>query len=167
MRIKTTRFGEIEVSEDCVLTLADGMLGFSGMRRYVLIPHKDGPFRWFQALDEPGLAFLLIDPWLVRPDYEPVVSRPDAMALGLAADSLKAVYVVVTIPPGNPQGMTANLLGPIVINADTQAARQVVVLNEDYGAEYPILEGLRALTQARVEEPDSPTQEEVAAKQAA
>jgi flagellar assembly factor FliW len=145
MKFRSNRLGEIDVDPDCVLSMPEGMLGFSGSRRYVVVPHRrDGPFRWLQSLDDPDLSFLVVDPWIVRPDYEPIIPQSDAQALGLGDDSLKVVYAVVTVPPGDPEQMTANLLGPVIINAERRIARQVVVLNDSYTTEYHILDGLRA-----------------------
>ena len=63
MKINTTRFGTIDVNEDQVITLAEGMLGFSECSRYVMMDDEIGePFMWMQSLDVPSLACVVIDP---------------------------------------------------------------------------------------------------------
>jgi len=58
VKIRTTRFGEIEVEDEAVISVPGGLIGFSDQERYVIIEHKpESPFFWFQAVDRPDLAF--------------------------------------------------------------------------------------------------------------
>ncbi|SFN07455.1 flagellar assembly protein FliW [Thermodesulforhabdus norvegica] len=69
MKIETTRFGIIEVADDRVITFPWGIPGFENVKRYVLIDHKDTPFRWLQAVDEPSLAFVVCPPEIIGIQY--------------------------------------------------------------------------------------------------
>jgi GTP-binding protein EngB required for normal cell division len=63
LKVKTTRFGEIEVPENDVIHLPLGLIGFPELKKYVLLDHdKESPFKWFQALEDGAIAFVLIDP---------------------------------------------------------------------------------------------------------
>lgn len=125
---QTSRFGEIEYSTDAVLTFCDGLLGFPLFKSYAIIEHKEGSaFRWLQSLDEPGLAFLVVDPFVFVNTYEFEINDRDANDLKLAEDTPRVVYTIVTIPRGKPDEMTMNLAGPIVINAETRDAKQFVI----------------------------------------
>lgn len=147
MKLETSRFGTIEIDDSEILTFPDGLYGFPRLTQFVLLQHKEGsPYRWLQSAQEPTLAFLVIDPWEFRPDYEPIVTDADAEALNLTAETARIVYTIVTIPPGNPQAMTANLAGPIVINAETRQARQVVVEGDAYHPRHSILDEMQSLT---------------------
>jgi len=141
MVIKTTRFGTLEIDEESVVTFPDGLLGISHLRQYAILSDNDkSPFRWLQSLEDPAMAFLLIDPWLFRPDYGPVIDDDDALALEIGPETPRIVYAIVTIPPGKPEAMTANLMGPIVINIKTRIGRQVIVANSDeYTTKHSIL----------------------------
>ncbi|HXG23492.1 MAG TPA: flagellar assembly protein FliW [Chthonomonadales bacterium] len=140
VRVKTTRFGMIEVEEDLIITLPDGMIGFEDCKRYVVLtPSEDSLFKWFQCLDDGAVAFPIINPWTFRPDYAPTISEEDVCALGLTAEQPKLVFAVVTIPRNNPRGATANLLGPIVINPLTRIGKQVIVTDEDYSTRHRII----------------------------
>ena len=58
IKVETTRFGAIEVQEDQVITLVEGLLGFSEARRFTLLDDEIGePFQWLQSLESPPLAF--------------------------------------------------------------------------------------------------------------
>lgn len=140
MKILTSRFGEVEVDLQAVINVAGGLIGFPDQKRYVIIRHKpESPFFWFQSTDRPELAFVIVDPLLFKPDYE--VPLPELVLDELGAAGLEeiGVYVIVTIPPGRPQDMTANLLGPLVVNTKSRLARQLVLDEKAYSYQHPIL----------------------------
>lgn len=139
--IDSTRFGRIEVDEEAVITFSQGLFGFENYRRFVVLCLDDkSPFRWLQSMEEPSLAFVVIEPRHFMPDYAPTISDADAEALGLNEETPYLIFVVVTIPPGKPEQMTANLMGPIIVNAATRTARQVIVEDECYSTKHSILE---------------------------
>lgn len=143
MEVSTSRFGSIQVEDDAVISMPDGMLGFSEITRYVLIQHRDGsPFLWYQAVDEPNLAFVVVDAFTFFPDYEIVMSSEDVDVLKCAKPADLAVFLVVVIPD-NPEEMTANLRGPLVINVENKVARQVVLTDEKYSPHHSIMEEMR------------------------
>lgn len=115
------------------------MIGFPNHRRYVFVEHKKGsPFVWFQSLDDESLAFVLVDPLLVRPDYEIQISPEDRQALDLNESCAgMQPMVVVNITPGNPVQITANLLGPIVFNILKKLAKQIIVYQGEYSTQAP------------------------------
>ena len=43
------------------------------------------------------------------------------------------------MPKGDPHGITANLLAPILINPTDRVARQVIVNNDEYGLRHRLL----------------------------
>ena len=145
----TSRFGSIEYQDEDVLTFVEGPYGFPDLRRFVILEHKPGsPFRWLQSLDEPGIAFLVISPSHLFPDYAPSISEERARSISLTASDPILVNVVVTIPQGNPEAMTANLAGPIIINPKTREARQIIVEEGQYGTKHSIMDALNALAEA-------------------
>jgi len=141
VHIKTTRFGALEVAEDLIITLPEGLIGFEDCTRFVVL-HQDekSPFRWLQSLDDGQVSFPIMDPWQFRSDYAPTLTDADAEELGLTPEMPGMVFVIVTVPLNNPRGMTANLLSPIVINPLTRRAKQVIVLDDCYTTKHNILE---------------------------
>ncbi|MEW6263494.1 MAG: flagellar assembly protein FliW [Thermodesulfobacteriota bacterium] len=147
MKIRTTRFGEMDIDPEATISTPGGLIGFPNEERYVLIRHSpDSPFFWFQAVDNPDLAFVIIDPALFKPDYQ--VPLPEALISALKADSPEeiSVFVIVTIPRQDPQTMTANLLGPLVINTQARLGRQIVLDERQYSHRHPIMAGGREKT---------------------
>jgi flagellar assembly factor FliW len=144
VHIDTTRFGRLEVEEDLIITLPQGMIGFEDCHRFVVLNHdENSPFRWLQALDDGAVVFPVLEPGALSLRYAPTISDSDAQELELTPDTPKLVFVVATVPRGNPQGLTINLLGPVVINAETRVGKQVIVLDEEYHTKHSLLEELK------------------------
>ena len=144
MKIETTRFGTIEIDEDKIIKFVRGILGFPKDKRYALLPHKENsPFFWLQSLDSPELAFVVINPALVLSDYSFEVADDIERELGLKFPEDAEVLVIVTIRRSGDNNskqveMTANLLGPIVINVERRLACQVVLDPNKYPVKYKI-----------------------------
>jgi len=140
VKILTTRFGTISVNKNKIIHMPSGMLGFSEKKRFVLFRHKENsPFFWYQSVDDPSLAFVVTNPFLFVPDYD--VEADDAakaMSWNDAVDSDLELYVVANIPKGEPDKMTANLIGPILINMKKRQAVQMVISNSPYSHKFPI-----------------------------
>ena len=126
MRITTTRFGELELEDDKFIAMPDGMVGFSERRFIILNPENGGPFCWFQALDNPGLSFVVVDPVRFFPEYQVKLTREESDKLQLEPEDEKVLLCVVTMAP-DPRQITINLQGPIVVNPAGMIARQVVL----------------------------------------
>lgn len=140
--IATKNFGDIAVREDQIITFSPGLLGFSEFHRYVLIEHGHvSPFLWLQCVDKPDLAFVVIDPLFVLPDFK--IGPINGVQKELAVKNLQdlKVLVILTIPPGRPQDMTANLMGPLLINLTNRRGKQLVIENSPYSHKHRVLPG--------------------------
>ncbi len=139
MLIQTSRFGDIEIDEDKIITMTSPILGFPDDRQFILIPHApDSPFWWLQAVHRPPLAFAVLQAARLNASYEPEIGRLIRDELCLSKDELPEVLVILTVPKGCPEAMTANLLGPIVINTTKRLARQVVLDDSRYDPCWPL-----------------------------
>ncbi len=138
---RPTRVSEQQVSEvsaDRVLEFPDGIPGFPGYERFVLVEELgDGVFQRLQSLDDPDLAMYVCSPWLFFPDYAPEVgpAEQEDLALQRAEDAL--VFCPVTIDPAAMR-IYVNLLGPFVVNAETRRGRQLVLAGSDYPTRAPV-----------------------------
>lgn len=139
MKVQTTRFGELEVDEKELYTFPEGLLGFGHVKTYLVRDHSKGPFKWLQAVDQPGLAFVVCDPMTFKPDYRVNISKAEMEELKL--DKLEdAVVLVVLVVPKDPKQMTANLQGPLVFNPKARIARQLVLQSEEYTTKYRVFQ---------------------------
>lgn len=138
MKITTSRFGEIEFRDEAILTIPSGIIGFQQSTRYVVLDHdREAPFKWLQSLDDPTLAFVIMDPVLFKPDYKPAFEPSDLAELGHPSEADRIVFVLMTVPAGDPDRITANLRAPVVVNEPTRVARQIV-LREDLPTRYAL-----------------------------
>ena len=128
MRIKTSRFGEIDINPERIITMTAPFLGFPDSRSFILRPHKpDSPFMWLQSVDNPELAFVVIQAPVINPDYNPPVPFSVRKELRIKENSAPDVLLILTVPKDKPNEMTANLLGPVVINTEEKLARQLLL----------------------------------------
>lgn len=127
MKIATTRFGEIEADESRIIEMRGEILGFEKLKRFLLLAQDDKtPFGWFQSVDDGAIAFVVINPQVIKPDYEPEIKDVDVSLLEIeqAADVL--LMSIVTIR-SNPVSISVNLRAPIVINARKGLAKQIIL----------------------------------------
>ena len=143
IKVKTTRFGEIEVPELDVIELPLGLIGFPELKRYVLLDHdKDSPFKWLQSLEDGAIAFVLIDPLLFKPDYIAEVTDAELTELEVKAEEDLVISVIVTVP-SNPQNMTANLKAPLIFNLKNRKGKQVILNTGTYNTRHNIVDEVK------------------------
>lgn len=143
MNIKTKAFGEVEIAEDKIITFENGIIGFPELRKFTLLHDEEqgagAGIRFLQSVDEAGFAMPVMDPLLVKPDYDPEVDDELLAGLGTLTDENILVLVTVTIPADLTQ-MSVNLQGPVVINVDERKACQLIVEGSAYPVKFPIYE---------------------------
>lgn len=138
MRVNSKAFGPIEVDERQKLTFPGGLLGFEKFKEYVLLDAERQPFYWLQSVDVEAVAFILVNPFLFRPDYELDIDDEELATISLKDPREALVFSIVTIPSdGSP--MTANLQGPLVINREQHLARQLVLADSRWQTKHDIV----------------------------
>lgn len=139
MKVFTTRFGELDVAEDEIITFPEGILGFEETRRYIVLKMEEGnPLMWLQSLEEGALAFVMIRPFEFNPAYSIDLSDKDTEMLKLEQPEDSDVFAIVVIPE-NPADMTANLQGPVVINVRKKIGKQVISNNPKHKIRHYVL----------------------------
>lgn len=118
-----------------------GIVGFPEHRRGEVFHFADQlPFQWLRLHGPEPLHFVVIDPSGIIPDYAPELFDDDATALGISEAADAILLNIVTVREDGDRTATVNLVGPIVINRRTGAARQVVVANHTiYNARHPLV----------------------------
>ncbi len=141
MKVNTTRFGTLTLEEEKLIDMPAGMLGFPNQRRFVILKHRDdSPFFWYQSVEDPDLAFVITNPSLFHPEYDVDLTEAlKGMSWDLAKKDIILLYVVVNIPRGCPDKMTANFIGPILVNPEKCQAVQTVMANSPYSHKYPLI----------------------------
>lgn len=148
MLVKTRCFGEIDLGEDKILTFENGIMGFEDYKKFTILydnEEKDTPvISWLQSLDEESLAIPVINPLLVKPDYNPVIEDELLASLGELTEENLVILLSVTAT-AEIEKITANLKAPFIINADTKKGCQLIVENSDYEIKYNIYAAIQKM----------------------
>jgi len=111
--------------------LAQGLIGLPDHRRFSLVACARQGFFWLQSLDDPGLGFVLVDPFPHFEGYEVDIEPTDHADLGPLDRSELLVLTVVTLGTSDVEAPTTNLRGPIAFNLRTRLAKQLVLSDSD------------------------------------
>ncbi|WP_339298292.1 flagellar assembly protein FliW [Paenibacillus sp. FSL R5-0623] len=129
IHIQTSIWGEIEVKEEDIFKFPKGLPGFEDKTEFTLIPWEDTPFTYLQSIQEPGLSFLLVSPFVFMPSYSFELADIDKEEL--AIEDQVTVYTIVTIH-SQANNSTMNLLAPIVLNPENRLGKQVILHQSGY-----------------------------------
>lgn len=124
IRFETSRFGELEVSEDKVIYFPEGIPGFREIKRYILMDYKDTPLKWLQAIDDPDVAFIVIEPNYLLPDYSVKIDKSAEDLLKLKKRDDLAILLIIRV---EDEKIIPNINGPLIINAETKIGMQIVL----------------------------------------
>ncbi|ADG83627.1 protein of unknown function DUF180 [Thermincola potens JR] len=140
MIVETRRFGSLEIEEKDIIFIVGGMLGFEDKNKYILLDHdQETPFKWLQSIQDPELAFVVMEPFIFYPDYEFDLPEEDVRVLGLAKPEQARVFTVLVVPE-DVKKITANLKAPIVINLSNKKGKQVILTDDRYPVKYPLFQ---------------------------
>lgn len=139
MKINTTNFGEIEISEDNIIEFKDGIPGFEDEKKFTIILNEDpeNPFHYLQSVENGELSFIIINPFEIFPNYDFNISDTVKDKLNIKNEKQVVVYTIVVIPE-DIEKMTTNLQGPIVINIDEKKGKQVILDDIRYNTKHLI-----------------------------
>lgn len=134
MQVQTVLLGTeetLEVSEEQFFSFEAGLSGFEGLQRFALVQADDSVVDWLVSLDDPTIAFAVIEPFLFEQDYAFELSDDVVESLGLREPGEAMVRCVLTLNE-NPALITANLRAPLVLSLRTRQAQQVILTESDY-----------------------------------
>ncbi len=142
MKVITKIFGEITIDDSKIIEFPGGIVGFPELTKFALLhdsERTDGTgLSFLVSLDEPAFAMPVMDPLLVRKEYNPMVEDDLLMPLGKLVPDDTIVLVTVTVPHDLTK-MTVNLMAPIIINAMTKKGAQVILNDaENCPVKFPI-----------------------------
>ncbi len=147
MKINTRLFGEVDIAEDKILTFERGIIGFPDLKHFTMIYDEEkgstAGIRYMQSVEEPVFAMPVMDPLVVKPDYDPEVNDELLSGLGNLTPDNILVLVTATIPHDLTK-MSVNLQGPIIINIDERKAAQIIVDSSEYPIKFPIYDILKS-----------------------
>ncbi|MBO4899368.1 flagellar assembly factor FliW [Lachnospiraceae bacterium XBB2008] len=151
MQMMTRAFGEIEIDESKVIEFPGGIIGFPDLQHFVLLYDEEqgsNTVKWLQSVEEPGFAMPVLNPLIVKEDYNPSVDDELLKPLGEMNDEDMIVLVTMTIPH-EIEKMTVNLRGPVIVNSATCKGCQIIIESDEYKVKYPIYDKLAAAKKAK------------------
>lgn len=139
MIVQSYRLGRLEIPDHLVITMAKPVLGFERLKRFCLIEVEElAPFLWWQSIEDPAVAFLVVNPRVFVADYHIEVNSREIAELEVEQAEDVETYVVVTIPEDISR-VTLNLQGPLLVNSKTRSAKQLVLVNTDYQMQFRLM----------------------------
>lgn len=144
MIIQTSRFGQVQLNNEDIMTFSEGLLGFQDLRTFVLLDDpNDDIFAWLQSCESPAIAFPVLEPELFSETHKISLSKSDLEILQMPDSSRARAFCIVTIPD-DPTLMTANMKAPIIVNVEKKRARQCVLQDNHLAIREPIFTKLQA-----------------------
>ncbi|MCM2354860.1 MAG: flagellar assembly protein FliW [Pseudobdellovibrio sp.] len=144
MIINTTRFGQVNLQQDDIITFPEGLLGFQDLRNFVLLDDpNDDIFAWLQSCELPSIAFPVLEPEIFGQYYSVNLTKNELELLKIKAEQKPTFMNIITIPD-DPTQMTANVKAPIVINPEARIARQCVLQDNNLAIREPIFVKLQS-----------------------
>lgn len=144
--LATKALGQVNLEPGEIIHFPEGLIGFQEYREFALLrDREESPFLWLQSVEESTLAFVVVRPEVFAGDrYSPRISSSDLEKVQVKQLSECEILSIVTIPENQPEKMTANLQGPVLINAEKRVGRQVISNDEKHSVRVPILEMMEA-----------------------
>jgi len=162
VNLVTTRFGVVQVTDDQLIRVPEGLVGFRSLTSYALIPDPVvAGLTWLQSTTDPETAFALVTPEQVVTEYKLDLRPGDKAALELTNGDDAVVYVILN--RGETGGLTVNLQGPLVINPHRRLGRQIVLTSSRYAVRYPLGSSASVAQPASSQDSDSSEPVEAAA----
>ena len=90
MKIQTDYYGEVEYDQEDLVTISGGFFGFSELTYYlpICLSEDEGSLLLMQSTEQPDIAFVVINPAFLSPDYSPILSQEELACLDVSDLSL-------------------------------------------------------------------------------
>jgi len=135
--VPSTRFGDLLVAADSILTLPAGLIGFPQARKFILVEHKP-PFSWLHSVNDPNLAFVVIDgaEFAQHYNWKPPLTDKEC---DFKEEDEFAILIIVTVRP-DPSMTTANVKAPLFVNIRNRKGVQIIFDDPRYSTRHPLWE---------------------------
>lgn len=118
------------------VTFPDGLVGCPTWKRFAFHSNPDqAPINTLECLDVPDVSLFVLDPYLINENY--TVDMAESEQAGISLDNASdAIVLVILVMRHEPLSVTANLLGPLVINSRSKLGCQLVLENAEYSVRH-------------------------------
>lgn len=132
---------DITYEKEALIYFEEGLFGFEEYKKYLPLSIEEGndATLCIQSVEDPALSFIVMNPFMLLEEYNPVLSEEDRKKIGSVQDEDLSFYVICVIRD-TAQESSVNLKSPIVVNTLTREARQVILESEEYRFCHPLKE---------------------------
>ncbi|WP_352398780.1 flagellar assembly protein FliW [[Clostridium] aminophilum] len=134
LTLKTRDYGTVEYEESDVLSFPDGLFGFTECKHFIplcLEEGEDNSILLLQSIEMPEIAFVVINPFVLEPDYAPVLRHEELNYLQVSSENELSFYVICVLHEDYLDN-TVNLKCPIILNPTTRTGMQVILSDSPY-----------------------------------
>ena len=138
MRIQTKFHGELEIELSQTWNFPKGIPGFESEKQFVLLSIEGNDmFQVLQSTTTLDLAFIVANPYTLVNDYSFDVDEPTMSLLNIEEE--RDVFVLSVISLKDPfESSTINLQAPLIFQAATKKARQMILNDNKFLLRHPI-----------------------------
>jgi len=138
MKFFSNQLGELDFEDDQIILFNEGLLGFEHLTKFLLVNLEETlPVEWLVSLEEGMIAFPIINPVNIVPDYTIQLEKENTLEGFLKSPESNVVYNIVNFSNNDP---TINLRGPIIINEKEKCGKQMVLNDDRYPFQHRISE---------------------------
>jgi len=141
IEIESKPFGAITVSEQQIINFPLGLYGFEPYHEYALIDSRQPPFYWLQSVTECHIAFVVINPYLIWPDYVLDIPEGDLIRIEQPLSDDLLVFSIVTIPDDEAR-ISCNLQGPLIMNRHRRLGVQSISMDTRWKTKHFIMDAM-------------------------
>jgi flagellar assembly factor FliW len=139
---ETKHFGPVPETPEVEFVFPRGLPGFDERRRFVpLRSEQSDPLIFLQSLEDSELCFITVPVLVIDPDYRLGIDTEDLEAIGLDGSRqprIGAEVMCLAVVSARPEGTTANLLAPVVVNLRNRQAVQAVMAGSEYSHQHAL-----------------------------
>lgn len=131
MKVDTYLFGSVDVNPEKVVDFPNGLVGFEEKKRFMLV-HEEGQANptcfTLQSLDDPMLAFQIVDPTALGFNYELALNDVEnALLQSPAAEDVVVMQMLYKNDGEDKTGIVPNLRAPLIINTRARVGVQKIM----------------------------------------
>jgi flagellar assembly factor FliW len=139
---ETTNFGTISFAPESIFEFPGGLPGFEDSHKFLPVQNpRTAPILFLQSLEDPSLCFTTLPIWVIDPHYRLHVTEQDLELLGFPPNRQPHIgdeVLCLAVLSIRPDGTTANLLAPVVVNLKNYRAVQAVSAESGYSHQHPL-----------------------------
>ena len=139
MEIQSKLLGKVEYEAENIIHFPEGLIGIPDKKNFLLIEKEDfKPFSYLQSVDDPTFILIVVNPMIIEKEYKFSIFKGDMDAIDIIDENDFSLLAIVIFAQ-KLEDITINLKAPLLINIHSKKALQVILQNDDYSVEEPLI----------------------------